>query len=314
MKRILVTGGMGFIGSHLCETLLSQGHYVICIDNHWTGRWDNISMLLEQYKTTFQWIEHDVLDSCMELPVVEEIYHVACPASPKDYQSDPIRTWKTSVLGTWNILEFARFIGARLLFTSTSEVYGDPTQNPQSEHYWGNVNPVGIRSCYDEGKRAAECLLMDAYREYGIEVRIARIFNTYGPRLRIDDGRVVSNLIVQALRGEPMTLYGNGSQTRSFCYITDLISGLLKLMASDYRFPMNLGNPHEITIAELAETIRRMVSSSSPIVFQALPEDDPCCRNPNIEKAQDYLGWKPTLSIEEGLQRTIAYMRDKISS
>ncbi|MFA4985588.1 MAG: UDP-glucuronic acid decarboxylase family protein [Candidatus Brocadiia bacterium] len=304
--RILVTGGAGFIGSHLCEYLLAQGHEVVCLDNFFTGRKANILHLLEN--PYFEFVRHDVVE-----PVkveVDRIYNLACPASPIHYQYNAIKTIKTNVLGTLNMLGLAKRVRARILQASTSEVYGDPTEHPQREEYWGNVNPVGIRSCYDEGKRVAETLMMDYSRQNHVTVRIARIFNTYGPRMLPNDGRVVSNFIVQALSGQPITLYGDGSQTRSFCYVDDMIGGLCAFMEQESSAgPLNLGNPNEVTIAELARMVISLSGSKSELVFRPLPQDDPHRRRPDITKAQALIGWKPKVSFEDGLARTIEYFR-----
>ena len=303
MKKILVTGGAGFIGSHLCEKLLEEQNNVICLDNLYTGSKNNIQHLLTN--PNFEFIEHDVTDS-LSLNV-DEIYNLACPASPEHYQADPIKTVKTSVLGIFNMLEIAKKSGAKILQASTSEVYGNPLIHPQIEEYWGNVNPVGIRSCYDEGKRCAETIICDYQRQYGINAKIVRIFNTYGPRMALNDGRVVSNFIVQALKGEDITIYGDGSQTRSFCYVDDLVRGLVKLMASDYHMPVNIGNPSERTVFELAKLIIDLTDSSSKITYKPLPSDDPVKRKPDISKANKILDWEPTVNIEQGLKNTIEY-------
>ena len=305
MKRILVTGGAGFLGSHLCERLVASGADVICVDNFYTGTKDNILSL--HGNPYFEVIRHDVT---FPLYVeVDEIYNLACPASPIHYQFDPVQTTKTSVHGAINMLGLAKRTKAKIFQSSTSEVYGDPTVHPQTEDYRGNVNPIGPRACYDEGKRCAETLFFDYYRQHGTRIRVARIFNTYGPRMHPDDGRVVSNFIVQALRGESITIYGEGQQTRSFCYVDDLIEGFLRLMNApdSVTGPINLGNPHEMTIRELAERIIGMVGSKSKLVFQPLPQDDPLQRKPDISKAQEFLNWQPTIAIEDGLTKTIAY-------
>ena len=303
MKTILVTGGTGFIGSNLCEKLLELGNYVICLDNNFTGSLENISHLTSN--PNFEFMRHDVT-----IPLyieVDQIYHLACPASPKDYQYDSIKTIKTNVMGTLNMLGLARRTKARILITSTSEVYGDPKISPQHEEYWGNVNPIGIRSCYDEGKRLAETLMMEYHRNYNVDTRIVRIFNTYGPRLNKDDGRVVSNFVVQALEGNPLTIYGDGSQTRSFCYIDDQVDGLIKTMASDYHLPINIGNPTENTIIDVIEIIKTLVDCDGKIIYQKLPENDPKVRRPNIELAKKILNWNPKISLKEGLIKTINY-------
>jgi UDP-glucuronate decarboxylase len=304
-KRVLVTGGAGFLGSHLCEKLLGEGHDVLCVDNFFTGSKENIVPLLDN--PFFELIRHDV---CVPLNVeVDEIYNLACPASPIHYQSDPVQTTKTSIHGAINMLSLAQNLNAKILQASTSEVYGDPEIHPQHEGYWGNVNPIGPRSCYDESKRCAETLFFDYHRQFGLPVKVARIFNTYGPRMHPEDGRVVSNFIVQALRGEPITIYGEGSQTRSFCYVDDLIAGLMSLMATPPEFtgPVNLGNPVEFRILDLAELILKMTKSNSKLVFKPLPQDDPKQRKPNISLAQERLSWTPQTSLEEGLERTIHY-------
>ena len=304
-KRILVTGGAGFIGSHLCERLLAGGDEVLCVDNFYTGRRANIAHLLDH--PNFELLRHDI---CLPLYVeVDEIYNLACPASPIYYQLDPIKTTKTSILGVLNMLGLAHRTGARILQASTSEVYGDPLIHPQSEDYRGNVNPIGPRSCYDEGKRCAETLFFDYRRQHGLNIKIARIFNTYGPRMYIEDGRVVSNFAVQALRGAAITLYGTGEQTRSFCYVDDLVDGLQRLMATPPEFtgPVNLGNPEEITIGDLARKIIALAASSSKLVFYPLPEDDPVRRRPDITLAGERLGWAPVVSLEVGLRKTLDY-------
>lgn len=310
MKQILVTGGAGFLGSHLCERLLNDGNSVICVDNYFTGSKRNIEHLLDN--KNFEVIRQDV---CFPLYLeVDQIYNLACPASPYYYQLDPIQTMKTSVLGAYNLLGLAKRTGAKILQASTSEVYGDPHVHPQTEDYWGNVNPIGIRSCYDEGKRAAETLFMDYNRAHGVKSKIVRIFNTYGPRMAEHDGRVVSNFIVQALRNEDITIYGTGTQTRSFCYVDDLINGFVKFMNldSDVTGPINMGNPGEFTMLELATTIIAMTNSSSKITFMPLPQDDPKQRKPNITLANDLLNWNPTISLTNGLARTIEYFETKI--
>ncbi len=307
MKRILVTGGAGFLGSHLCGRLLEAGQEVLCLDNFFTGNKKNILPLLGN--PNFELIRHDIIN-----PIyleVDQIYNLACPASPVHYQYNPIKTIKTNILGTIHVLGLAKRLNARVLQASTSEVYGDPEVHPQREEYWGRVNPIGIRSCYDEGKRAAECLMMDYHRKNRVDVKIARIFNTYGPHMAVQDGRVVSNFIIQALKGEEITVYGQGSQTRSFCYVDDLISGLIKLMDSPAGFtgPVNLGNPREFTILELAQLVIRQAGSSSQIVYNPLPPDDPLQRKPDISLAQRVLEWQPRIGLEEGLAHTIEYFR-----
>ncbi|MFN2531476.1 MAG: UDP-glucuronic acid decarboxylase family protein [Pyrinomonadaceae bacterium] len=307
--RILVTGGAGFIGSHLCERLIGEGHEVLCLDNFFTGRRENIFALLEHSR--FELIRHDVIEPI--LLEVDQIYNLACPASPIHYQYNPVKTVKTSVMGAINMLGLAKRVHARILQASTSEVYGDPLVHPQPEEYWGNVNPIGIRSCYDEGKRLAETLMMDYHRQNNVDIRIARIFNTYGPRMLEDDGRVVSNFIVQALREQPLTLYGDGEQTRSFCYIDDLLEGLIRLMnVGDIHEPVNLGNPGEFTIRQLAEQIVDICQSRSGLKHLPLPPDDPQQRKPDISRAQDLLHWNPTIALREGLERTIIYFRERI--
>ena len=309
-RRILVTGGAGFLGSHLCERLLEEGHEVICLDNFFTGRRANVEHLLDRH--AFEVVRHDV---CERIVLeVDEVFHLACPASPIHYQRNPVRTIRTAVEGTLNMLDLAREVKARILIASTSEVYGDPAVHPQRESYWGNVNPIGPRACYDEGKRCAEALAVSYARQYGVEVRIARIFNTYGPRMHENDGRVVSNFTVQALRGEPITLYGEGQQTRSFCYVSDLIEGFLRLMASPHGAdPVNLGNPRETTVRELAELIRQLARSKSEIVHAPLPTDDPTRRKPDITRARELLAdWAPRVPLEEGLSATIEDFRKRL--
>ena len=306
-KRVLVTGGAGFLGSHLCERLLERGHDVICVDNFFTGTRDNVASLLGN--PHFELIRHDVT-----FPLyleIDEIYNLACPASPIHYQYDPVQTTKTSVHGAINMLGLAKRTKAKILQASTSEVYGDPKIHPQTEDYWGNVNPIGLRSCYDEGKRCAETLFFDYYRQHGLRIKVARIFNTYGPRMHPSDGRVVSNFIVQALTGAPITLYGDGSQTRSFCYVDDLVGGLIALMETGDGVigPINLGNPGEFSIATLARTIVELAGSRSQIVFRPLPSDDPLQRQPDITRAAAALGWAPTIALRDGLGKTIEYFR-----
>ena len=311
-KRILVTGGAGFLGSHLCERLLQQGHDVLCVDNFYTGTKDNIAHLMGNYH--FELKRHDV---CFPLYVeVDEIYNLACPASPIHYQHDPVQTTKTSVHGAINMLGLAKRVKARILQASTSEVYGDPEVHPQAESYWGRVNPIGLRACYDEGKRCAETLFFDYWRQHGMPVKVARIFNTYGPRMHPNDGRVVSNFIVQALREEPISIYGEGTQTRSFCYVDDLVNGLIKLMQSpqDFTGPVNLGNPQEYTIVSMAQKIIELTGSSSQLKHQQLPSDDPTQRCPDISLAEERLDWEPRVGLDEGLVRTIAYFKDLIQS
>jgi UDP-glucuronate decarboxylase len=306
-KRILVTGGAGFLGSHLCERLLEERHEVICLDNFFTGRHVNIEHLLDQ--RSFEVVRHDICDRI--ILEVDEVFHLACPASPIHYQRNPVRTIRTCVQGTLNVLDLAREVRARVLIASTSEVYGDPLVHPQVEAYWGNVNPIGPRACYDEGKRCAEALAVSYARQYGVQVRIARIFNTYGPRMLENDGRVVSSFIVQCLRGTPITIFGNGQQTRSFCYVDDLVEAFLRLMRSNEDDPVNLGNPREFTMLELAERIKAMTNSRSQIVYEPLPKDDPVRRKPDISRAIERLGWQPTIALEQGLERTIAAFRSR---
>jgi UDP-glucuronate decarboxylase len=306
--KILVTGGAGFIGSHLCDRLVKQGHHVLCVDNYFTGSKDNINHLLD-FKN-FEVIRQDV---CFPLYVeVDQIYNLACPASPKYYQQDPIQTMKTSVLGAYNMLGLAKRTGAKILQASTSEVYGDPAVHPQVEEYWGNVNPIGIRSCYDEGKRAAETLFMDYHRMHNVRIKIMRIFNTYGPRMAEGDGRVVSNFIVQALNQQDITVYGQGDQTRSFCYIDDLLDGMMALMATDDNItgPINIGNPVEFTMLELAEKVIKLTGSTSGILYKPLPQDDPKQRQPNIAIAKKILKWKPFVNLDTGLLKTIEYFKE----
>lgn len=309
MKRILITGGAGFIGSHLCEKLLVEGNDVICLDNFFTGSKDNIRHLIGNNR--FELVRHDVIIEY--LAEVDQIYNLACPASPVHYQYNPIKTTKTSVMGIINMLGLAKRCKARILQASTSEVYGDPHIHPQVEGYWGNVNPIGIRSCYDEGKRCAETLMMDYYRQNNVDIRIARIFNTYGPRMAVNDGRVVSNFIVQALKNEPITVYGSGSQTRAFCYVDDMTDALIKLMNGEIIGPVNLGNPCEMTILEIAKLIIKLCKSSSEIIFKELPLDDPVQREPDITLAKEKLGWQPVTPLEDGLIKTIEYFKKKIN-
>ena len=307
--RALVTGGAGFIGSHLCERLLNEGHEVLCVDNFFTGRKDNILALLDN--RYFELIRHDVTHPYfLEVDVV---FNLACPASPIHYQYNAIKTIKTNVMGTLNALGLAKRTRARILQASTSEVYGDPEAHPQKEEYWGHVNPIGIRSCYDEGKRVAETLMMDYHRQNGVDIRIARIFNTYGPRMLPDDGRVVSNFIVQALKGEDITIYGDGEQTRSFCFVDDTVDGLVKLMfAEDVHEPVNIGNPFELTIKQLAEAVIEECASGSKLVFESLPSDDPRRRRPDISRAQKHLGWEPKVKFEDGLAKAVEWFRQKV--
>jgi UDP-glucuronate decarboxylase len=312
MKTILVTGGAGFLGSHLCDRLLAQGHHVICLDSFLTGGRENLKHL--KAERNFSLIEQDVIMP-LTLEHVDEIYNLACPASPVHYQHDPIHTIKTSVLGALNMLELAHQTGAKIFQASTSEVYGDPLVHPQTEAYLGNVNTIGPRACYDEGKRVAETLFFDYHRRHGIEIKIVRIFNTYGPRMAANDGRVVSNFIVQALRGEPLTIYGDGSQTRSFCYVDDLVEGFIRLMGTgpETLGPVNLGNPGEFTMLELATQVLRLTGSSSTLVFQPLPQDDPKQRCPDITRARTLLDWTPTVNLETGLVRTIDFFKHVVS-
>ena len=310
-NRILVTGGSGFLGSHLCEFLLNRGDEVICVDNFFTGSRRNIMHLVDNHN--FEIIRHDVT-----FPLhleIDQIYNLACPASPINYQHDPVQTIKTSVHGAINMLGLAKRVGARIFQASTSEVYGDPSVHPQREDYWGNVNPIGLRSCYDEGKRCAETLFFDYHRQHNLQIKVARIFNTYGPRMHPNDGRVVSNFIVQALNNDPITIYGDGSHSRSFCYVDDMIEGFVALMSSDSDLtgPVNLGNPGEVTILELAEQVIELTNSSSQLKFHPLPSDDPRQRQPDITVAREQLGWQPTISLVEGLKRTIPYF-DKLLS
>jgi len=310
MKIILITGGAGFLGSHLCDRLIGQGNDILCLDNFFTGSKENILHLIGNPR--FELIRHDIIN-----PIfleVDEIYNLACPASPVHYQYNAIKTIKTNVMGTINTLGLAKRLKAKILQASTSEVYGDPEVHPQREDYWGRVNPIGIRSCYDEGKRAAECLMMDYHRQNGVSVKIARIFNTYGPRMAQDDGRVVSNFIVQALKGKDITVYGDGTQTRSFCYVEDMIDGLVRTMDTPDSFlgPVNLGNPVEFSIINLAETVIRMTKSPSKIIFNPLPQDDPTQRKPDISLAGEMLGWQPKIHLEDGLRKTIEYFRQFI--
>jgi UDP-glucuronate decarboxylase len=308
--RILVTGGAGFLGSHLCDRLLAEGHEVLCLDNFFTGRKKNIQHLLKN--PYFELIRHDIT-----LPIlleVDRIYHLACPASPIHYQYNPVKTIKTNIMGTINMLGIAKRVKGRILFASTSEVYGDPAVHPQKEEYWGNVNTIGIRSCYDEGKRAAETLMMDYHRQNRVDIKIVRIFNTYGPRMLENDGRVVSNFIVQALKNQDITVYGKGTQTRSFCYVDDLLEGLVRMMnIENFTGPVNIGNPEEYTILDLAKKIIAMTGSRSSIVYRPLPSDDPTQRQPDITMAGDKLGWKPTVSVDAGLQRTIEYFKKELA-
>jgi UDP-glucuronate decarboxylase len=310
-KKILVTGGAGFLGSHLCEKLYNQGHRVICVDNFYTGRRENIAHL--NGNPRFEVLCHDI---CFPLFLeVDEIYNLACPASPLHYQNDPVQTTKTSVSGTIHLLELAKKLNVKILQASTSEVYGDPHIHPQPEQYWGNVNPIGVRACYDEGKRCAETLFFDYHRQYGVKIKVARIFNTYGPRMHPNDGRVVSNFIVQALQHKSLTIYGQGMQTRSFCYVSDLVEGLIKLMETESSCtgPVNLGNPLECTMIGLAKEILELTASPSEMIFHPLPSDDPKQRRPDISVAKKFLGWEPQIPLKEGLQQTIEYFKKLLS-
>lgn len=310
-KRVLVTGGAGFLGSHLCDRLISLNHDVLCVDNFFTGTRDNIKHLLTN--PHFEFLRHDIT---FPLYVeVDDIYNLACPASPIHYQFDPVQTTKTSVLGAINMLGLAKRCKANIMQASTSEIYGDPTQHPQAESYWGNVNPIGLRSCYDEGKRCAETLFFDYNRQHNVNIKVARIFNTYGPRMHPNDGRVVSNFIIQALNNNPITIYGDGSQTRSFCYVDDLITGFIKFMDAENEFlgPLNLGNPNELTMLDLAKKVKSMTRSHSEIVFKSLPIDDPKQRKPDITQAISKLGWNPSYSIDQGLQQTIDFFKQSLS-
>ncbi|HEV7902473.1 MAG TPA: UDP-glucuronic acid decarboxylase family protein [Pyrinomonadaceae bacterium] len=309
--RVLITGGAGFLGSHLCERLLAEDHQVICLNNFFTGRRENVLHLLND--PCFELVRHDVIEPI--LLEVDQIYNLACPASPVHYQYNPVKTVKTSVMGMINMLGLAKRVRARILQASTSEVYGDPEIHPQPESYWGNVNPIGIRSCYDEGKRLAETLMMDYHRQNRVDIRIARIFNTYGPRMLEDDGRVVSNFIIQALRGEELTIYGTGEQTRSFCYVDDLVEGLIRLMnAAGVHEPVNLGNPTEFTMKELASEVARACDTSVETRYCALPADDPRQRKPDITRAQNLLNWSPTVPLRDGLKKTVDYFASRVGS
>ncbi len=307
--KILVTGGAGFVGSHLIDRLMNQGHEVLCLDNFYTGSKKNVLKWLDN--PAFELVRHDVTE-----PIrleVDQIYHLACPASPIHYQFNPVKTIKTNVMGTMNMLGLAKRVKARFLLASTSEVYGDPDVHPQSEEYRGNVNCIGIRSCYDEGKRVAETLAFEYYREHKVDIRVARIFNTYGPRMQEQDGRVVSNFIVQSIKGTSLTIYGDGSQTRSFCYVSDLVEGLMRLMNGDFIGPVNLGNPGEYTILELAQIIQGMINPDTELIYQPLPEDDPKQRQPDITRAQTYLDWEPTIPLKEGLELTIQDFKSRVN-
>jgi len=306
---MLITGGAGFLGSHICERLLQNTDDVLCLDNFFTGSKENIRHLLDSHH--FELIRHDIINP-IDLEV-DQIFNLACPASPIHYQFNPVRTIQANVLGVTHMLELAKRTKARILQASTSEVYGNPSVHPQKEEYWGNVNPIGPRSCYDEGKRVAETVMMDYHRQYGVDIKIARIFNTYGPRMALDDGRVISNFIVQALRGKDLTIYGEGNQTRSFCYVDDMVEGLLRMMAvEDFTGPVNLGNPSEFTIQELAQLVLEITGSKSQIIYKPLPSDDPVRRCPDISLATDKLGWKPRLALNQGLIRTVAYFEKRL--
>ena len=311
MKKILVTGGAGFIGSHLCERLLREGNEILCLDNFFTGFKRNILHLLDNHR--FELIRHDITQPI--LLEVDQIYHLACPASPVHYQYNPVKTIKTNVMGTIHMLGLAKRVKARILQASTSEVYGDPQVHPQTEDYWGHVNPIGIRSCYDEGKRVAETLMMDYHRQNRVDIRIIRIFNTYGPRMAPNDGRVVSNFILQALRNEDITIYGDGKQSRAFCYVDDLVEGMIRMMNTEnFTGPVNLGNPYEFTILDLAQKLIRLTGTKSKIIFEPLPPDDPRQRQPNISLAKEKLGWEPRVPLEEGLRKTVDYFKQLLNS
>lgn len=309
---ILVTGGAGFIGSHLCLRLFDEGHHVICLDNYFTGRVENFGDRYQELLLSgrFEWVRHDVIQPI--ILEVDQIYHLACPASPVHYQYNPVKTIKTNVIGTYNMLGLAKRVRARILQASTSEVYGDPEVHPQPETYWGNVNPIGIRSCYDEGKRVAETLMMDYHRQHKLPIRIARIFNTYGPNMSVNDGRVMSNFICQALKGEPITVYGDGTQTRSFCYVSDLVDGLIRLMNSDFHEPVNLGNDEELTMLRLVKAIEAAIRRPLKVEHKPLPQDDPTRRRPDLTRARKILGYEPKVSLEEGLKKTIGYFEQAL--
>jgi len=309
MIKTIVTGGAGFIGSHLCEYLIERGHKVVCVDNLITGRRTNLERIWKH--KNFEFVEHDITEPFFIEDKIDYIYHLASPASPRDYLEHPIHTLKVGALGTYHLLGLAKQQGARFLLASTSEVYGDPKVNPQPEEYWGNVNPIGPRGVYDEAKRYAEAITMAYHRSHGVDTRIARIFNTFGPRMRLDDGRAVPNFIGQALRGDPITVYGDGSQTRSFCFISDMVEAIYRLMMSDFDLPMNLGNPEELTILEFANLIKKLCESDSEIVYETLPQDDPMQRKPDISKAKKILKWEPKVGLEEGLKMTIEYFRER---
>jgi len=313
-ETVLVTGGAGFIGSHLCLRLFDEGHHVLCLDNFFTGRLENFGDRYQELVLSgrFEFVRHDVIE-----PItleVDRIYHLACPASPVHYQYNPVKTIKTNVLGTYHMLGLAKRVNARILQASTSEVYGDPQVHPQPETYWGHVNPIGVRSCYDEGKRVAEALMMDYHRQHKLAIRIARIFNTYGPNMAVNDGRVMSNFICQALRGEPITIYGQGEQTRSFCYVTDLVDGLVRLMNSDLIEPVNLGNDREVSMLELVKTIETIMGRPLKIEYRPLPPDDPARRRPDLTRASTLLGYEPRVSLEEGVRQTIAFFRKELGT
>lgn len=309
---ILVTGGAGFIGSHLCLRLFDEGHHVICLDNYFTGRRENFGDRHHELVVSgrFEFIRHDVIEPI--ILEVDQIYHLACPASPVHYQYNPVKTIKTNVVGTYHMLGLAKRVGARIMLASTSEIYGDPTVHPQPESYWGNVNPIGVRSCYDEGKRVAETLAMDYHRQNKLDIRIARIFNTYGPHMSVDDGRVMSNFICQGLRHQPITVYGDGKQTRSFCYVSDLIEGFCRLMDTDTHDPVNLGNDAELTILDLVETIGEALGRKLEVVHDPLPEDDPARRRPDLTRARKLFNYQPVIDLEEGVRRTVAYFTDEL--
>lgn len=311
---ILVTGGAGFIGSHLCLRLFEEGHHVICLDNYFTGRRENFGDRYQELTLSgrFEFIRHDIIEPIVL--EVDQIYHLACPASPVHYQYNPVKTIKTNVIGTYHMLGLAKRVKARMLQASTSEVYGDPQVHPQPESYWGNVNPIGVRSCYDEGKRVAETLMMDYHRQHKLETRIARIFNTYGPNMSVNDGRVMSNFICQALRGEPVTIYGDGTQTRSFCYVADLVDGLIRLMNSETHEPVNLGNDEELTMLRLVQAIESATRRPLKIEHRPLPQDDPTRRRPDLTRARKILGYEPKVSLEEGLKRTIGYFEQVLGA
>lgn len=311
---VLVTGGAGFIGSHLCMRLFDEGRHVICLDNYFTGRIENFGARYQELAMSgrFEFIRHDVINEIVL--EVGQIFHLACPASPIHYQFNPVKTIKTNVLGTYHMLGLAKRVRARILQASTSEVYGDPTMHPQREEYWGNVNPIGIRSCYDEGKRVAETLMMDYYRQHKVPIRIARIFNTYGPNMAINDGRVIGNFVCQALRGEPITVYGDGTQTRSFCYVSDLVDGLIRLMNSDFHEPVNLGNDEELSMLRLVKAIEAAVGRKVDVVHKPLPQDDPTKRRPDLTRARTILGYEPKVSLEQGLKHTIAYFERELKA